>query len=147
MSICVVVRQVRKLPKEGLQSLNPPPGSIPTNTCNTLYRSEVSLLFNRCRLVSWFNKDTGLSTWKKSNKINQTLRSLTINKEEACNRHSFTHIDFLIVSPSQIITTHSVISDQGETVLTLIVVVVFTSLHVICQTNIQANYQQTVCVL
>lgn len=51
------------------------------------------------------------------------------------------------MSPSQIITTHSVISDQAETVLTLIAVVVFTSLHVICQTDIQANYQQTVCVL
>ena len=63
---------------------------------------------------------------------------LTINKEETCNRYSFTHTDFLIVSPSQIVTTHSVISDQGETVLTLslIVVVVFTSLQVICQTNI-----------
>ena len=94
----MVVRQVRKLPKEGLQPLNPPPGSTPTNTCNTLYRSEASLLFNRCRLVSWFNKDTGLSTWKKSNKFNQTLRSLTINKEEACNRYSFTHIDFLSFS-------------------------------------------------
>lgn len=68
---------------------------------------------------------------------------MTINKEEACNRYSFTHVDFLIVSSSQIITTHSVISDQGGTVLTLIAVVVFTSLQVICQTNIQ----QTVCVL
>ena len=59
---------------------------------------------------------------------------MTINKEEACNRYSFTSIDFWIVSPSQIINTHSIISDQGETVLTLIVVVVFDSLHVICQT-------------
>ena len=56
-------------------------------------------------------------------------------------------MDFLTVSPSQIITTHSVISEQRETVLTLIVVVVFTSLHVICQKNIHVNYQQTVCVL
>ena len=97
--------------------------------------------------MSWFNKDTGLSTWKKSNKINQTLRSLTINKEEACNRHSFTHIDFLIVSPSQIITTHSVISDQGETVLTLIVVVVFTFLHVICQAFLGQLSTNCMCFL
>ena len=98
--------------------------------------------------MSWFNKDTGLSTWKKSKKFNQRLYpSLSIKRKHVTDTVSFTHIDFLIVSPSQIITTHSVISDQRETVLTLIVVVVFTSLHVICQKNIHANYQQTVCVL